>query len=334
MAEIVEKPEPSTARQVARRVFRHENAVLIIVLIALIAGMAGITKGLTLSRANMSNVLLQSSIRGVASVGQAFVILSAGIDLSVGGIGLFTAVLGASMMTGDLGLNIVGHPLSLFLVIPIMLLVGVGWGAINGSLVSRVGLPALIVTLGMWQISKGAAFEVSGGKYIMELPDSLAFFGEGSVAGVPVPVIIFIVVAVVAYFVLSYTTFGRSIYAVGCNPVSAWLTGINVKNMLFSVYGIAGFLAGLAGIMITARTMSAAMKTLGGLELETIAAVCVGGVSIMGGRGSLIGVVIGALIIGIINNGMTVLGATLTAQSIAKGAIIITAVAIDYIRRR
>jgi len=336
MAESIEghKPLRVVARETARRFFRHENAILVIVLIVLIAVIAFVAKGLTLSRANVSNILLQSSIRGVASVGQAFAILTAGIDLSVGGVGLFASILGASMMTSVLEQNIVGHPLSPYIAIPVMLLVGAGWGALNGFLTSRIGMSPLIVTLGMWEICKGAAFQLSGGNYIINLPESLAFFGKGSIGGVPVLVITFVVVAVIGYFVLNYTTFGHSIYAVGGNPVSTWLSGIKVKNILFSVYAISGLLAGLAGVMMTARAMSSMMRALGGLELDTIAAVTVGGVSLAGGKGSIIGVVLGVLIIGVINNGMSVLGATLTAQGIVKGVIIITAVAIDYLRRR
>jgi ribose/xylose/arabinose/galactoside ABC-type transport system permease subunit len=336
MAEVVGKPEsPSArARDVARRLFRHENAALLVVLIALIAGMGAVTKGATLGRANMMNVLLQSAVTGVAAIGQAFVILTGGIDLSVGGMGLMSGILGATMMTEAPHLNIVGHPVSVYTAIPIMLVVATGWGAINGSAVSRLGMPALIVTLAMWEITKGVAFQVSGGYSITQMPEALVWFGSGTIAGVPVPVIAFIAVAVIAYFILSHTPFGRSVYAVGGNPVSAWLSGINVKRIIFSVYVIAGFLAGMAGVIMTARVMSASMRTLQGLELNTIAAVCIGGVSLMGGIGSIIGVVIGILIIGVINNGMSVLGAGPAVQGIVKGVIIFTAVAIDYVRHR
>ncbi|MBA7604734.1 Ribose import permease protein RbsC [subsurface metagenome] len=334
MAEIVERPKPLTAREMAGRVIRHENAVLIVVLAALVGGLGVITGGLTTSRANMMNVLLQSSVRGVAAVGQAFVILTAGIDLSVGGMGLVASVIGASMMTASPEWSLLGYPVSMYLAIPVMLLVGAGFGVFNGSLVSRIGMPALIVTLGMWQICTGIAFGVSGGFSIAELPAALVFWGEGRVAGVPVPVIVFVAVGVVAYFVLYHTTFGRSIYAVGGNPVVAWLSGIRVKNIRLMVFIIAGFLAGLAGVLWTARTMSAQMRSLMGLELDTIAAVCIGGISLMGGRGTLIGAIIGVMIIGVVNNGMSILGAGPFMQGIVRGAIIIAAVAVDYIRKR
>jgi len=336
MTEIIERPKPSIAlaRDTAKRFFRHENAVLALVLVALIGGMGVITKGLTISRANMMNVLLQSSIKGVAALGQAFVIISAGIDISIGGIGLVCSILGATLMTQTPHLNIVGHPVSIYIAIPLMLLTGIGWGVINGASVSRIAMPPLIVTLAMWEITKGVAFQISGGQSFGRLPENLAFLGSGTIVGIPVPVIIFIAVAVTTYFVLNHTALGRSVYATGGNPVSAWLSGINVKNIQFIVYLISGFLAGVAGVIVTARVMSASMRTLTGLEIDSIAAVSVGGVSLAGGKGSIIGVVLGILIISVVDNGLSILGASPAIQGIVKGVIIFTAIAIDCIRRR
>ena len=138
----------------------------------------------------------------------------------------------------------------------------------------------------------------------------------------------------VAYFVLTHTSYGRSVYAVGGNPLSAWLSGINVKRILFSVYAISGFLAAFAGLIAIARVMGASMTVMGGLELDTIAAVVIGGVSLMGGRGNIIGAVIGAIIIGVINNGLNIMGVGAGIQSLVKGLIIFTAVAVDMQRRR
>jgi len=318
----------------SRLALRHESTVLVIILIALIGGMAGITKGTTMATANMRNVLLQSAIRGVASVGQAFVILTAGIDVSVGGIGLFCSNLGAAIMTASESMNIVGYPASIYMAIPIMLLTGIAWGTANGVLVSRIGMPPLIVTLAMWEITKGLTFRIATGFSVGQQPQSLAVLGRGAVASVPIPVIIFIATAAIAYFILGHTTFGRSVYAVGGNPVSAWLSGINVRNRYFSVYLISGFCAGIASVLMTARIMSASMQSLMGLELDSIAATVIGGVSLMGGRGSIIGVVAGVLIIGVINNAMSILGADPATQGVAKGVIILIAVAVDYVRRR
>ena len=334
MAEIVERPKSygDTAKDIARRLFRHENAVIMAALIALVGGMQVFTKGKTLVGINIQNVLVQSTTRGIAAVGQAFVLLGGGIDLSVGGVAMVCSVLGALVMTEGVG-NILGYSIGFPAGILIMLLAGTAFGGINGLTVSRIGMPAIIVTLGMWMITKGFGFLISGGRSIPYLPEGLAFFGSGRVGGVQMPIIIFIAVAGVGYFVLNHTTFGRSVYSVGGNPVSAWLCGISIKNIRLFTFIISGFLAALAGVVMTGRVMSASVITLLGLEIDSIAAVCIGGVSIAGGKGSLIGVIIGVIIIGVINNGLSIVGADPAMQGMVKGFIIIAAVAVDYLRR-
>lgn len=318
----------------AKRFLSHENAVLIIALVVLIAGFGLATKGVFVRKANMDSVMLTASITGISAIGQAFVILTSGIDLSVGGVGFFAAVFGASLMTETPWLSIVSHPFPIFEAIPIMLMLGVGLGAINGMAVSRIGLPPLIATLAMWRIGQGGGFLVSGSESITSMPQALAFLGQGRIGGVPVPLILFIVLAVIAYFVLQHTSFGRWIYAVGGNPSSAWLSGINVRKVLLIAYIISGFLAALAGVVTTSRVMSASMRTLQGLEIDTIAAVCLGGISLMGGRGNIIGAIVGVLILGVVSSGLRILGAGPELQSAIKGLIIFSAVAVDYARRR
>ena len=269
MTEIGEPTQPigHRTRSIAKRILRHESAVLVLILMALMAGLGGMTRGATLTRSNISNIWLQSSSRGIASIGQTFVILTSGIDISVGGLALLVTIVGASLMTGrtEVPLGAIG----------IMLLVGLGVGVFNGTMVSRIGMPALIVTLGMWQVTKGLGYVICRGITFRYLPEGINFIGGGNVLGVPTPVIIFISAAVVAYFVLHHTTFGRSVYAVGGNPTSAWLSGIKVNNILFSVYAISGFLAGLAGLIIMSRIMSGGMGSAVTLELDSIAAVCI-----------------------------------------------------------
>jgi ribose/xylose/arabinose/galactoside ABC-type transport system permease subunit len=333
VAEISEKSKTRIAKEIAGRIIRYENSILAMILAIVIGIMSVVTKGLMNTQANMVNILLSSSIRGVAAVGETFALLGGGVDLSVAGIGLVSAVLGARLMTSSWQ-NIIGHPIAMGLGIGVMLLNGVVWGAINGSLWSRVGIPSLIVTLGMWEITRGVAYEISKGRTIAELPDNLATIGAGNIAGIPVPVIIFIAAVVLAYFILHYTPYGRSVYASGGNPASAWLSGIDVRRIRFSVFVISGFSAGLASVIMTARTMAASMQTLTGLELDSLAAVFVGGVSLAGGKGTVVGVMIGVLIIGVINNAIGLLGASPTMQGIIKGVIIVTAVGIDQIRRR
>jgi len=314
------------AKQVIQAFVRHESAVLFLVLVAMMAILAVVTKGRTATLSNMSNVWLQSATRGIAAIGQTFVLLTRGLDLSIGGIGLVGAVVGAQMMSEQTGFPVVA--------IGIMLLIGLGFGVLNGTLVTRIGMPALIVTLGMWRITDGMAYWITGGITKRFLPDSFNFIGGGRLAGVPVAVIIFIAIAVVSWFVLERTTYGRSVYAVGGNPVSAWLSGINVRRQEFSVYIIAGFCGALAGVILLSRLMAGGMNTVIGLEIDSIIAATIGGVSLAGGKGTVIGVVIGALILGVINNGMNVFAVSPAYVNIIKGWIIIVAVAIDYIRRR
>jgi len=237
-------------------------------------------------------------------------------------------MLGSSMMTTE-WTNILGYPASPFMAIPVMLAVGAAWGLLSGSLVSRLNMPSLIVTFGVWQIGYGVAYYVTEGKAVMELPESFAVYGA-----LPAGPIIFFSVAAVAYFVLTYTRFGRRVYAAGGSPASAYLSGINVKNTYLAVFAISGLCAGLAGMLMTSRAMSGSIEALRGLELDSIASVVIGGVSLFGGRGNMIGVVLGALLIGVINNAMSVMHMGHAGRYIVKGAIIIGAVAADIWRRR
>lgn len=328
MAEVIERPKPLTAREAARRVLAHENAVVGIALAVLIAVLGGISRGATLTGENMANVLLQSSVRGVAAVGQAFCILTANFDLSVSGVAVMAMMLGSAMMTTE-WTNILGYPASPFMAIPAMLMVGLAWGVLNGVLVSRLKMPSLIVTFGVWQIGYAVAYYITEGKAVMELPGSFAIYGE-----LPVAPIIFFSVAALAYFILTYTSFGRRVYAAGGNPVSAYLSGINVRNMYITVFAISGFFAGMAGMLMTSRGMSGTIEALRGLELDSIASVVIGGVSLFGGRGTMIGVVLGTMLIGVVNNAVSVLHMGHAGRYIIKGAIIISAVAVDILRRR
>ena len=296
--------------------------------------LGSVTGGLFFTGTNLKNILLQSAIVGVVAVGQAFVILSAGIDLSVGGLGRMMAILGAVLLTTQPG-YLGGGGLPIGLGILIVLVAGAGVGACNGLLVSRLRLSPLIVTLAMWQLVNGASFQFSKeGETIRGLPDALGSLGQGSVGGVPVPIVIFLAAIVVGYLVLKYTRFGRSVYAVGGSEASAWLSGINVKNVRFFVYVISGFCAAIAGLIQISRIMGANVAVLYGLELDSITAVVIGGVSVFGGKGSMIGVLIGILILGVITNGMNLMGLNPQMKLVVKGAVILVAVAADAFRRR
>lgn len=334
MAENLEKKEPHTERRLTlRRILSYENTIRAIIVVAIIAVFAVMTKGLSLSPKNVTNVLVQSSITGVASIGQALVVLSGGIDISIGGLAVLTTVLGASLITSDQEWLLFGTQLSIYSGMFIMLLLGIGIGAINGLGVSRIRMPALIVTIAMWQITDGIAYQISEGIPIGELPDSLAIIGRGVVGGIPVPVIILVLVVVVYYFIIHHTTYGKCVYAVGSGPLAAWLSGVDISKVQLSAYIFSGFLASLAGLIIMARSMvgSAIVKT--GLELETVAAVAMGGVSFYGGRGTVIGVVLGIMLMGIVSNGMNLIGLAPGYRDIVRGAIICLAVMADVLRR-
>lgn len=310
---------------IKQHVLMRENAMLAIVLLALIGFFAAITGGNSFSGLNARNLLFATAVPGIAAIGQTFVILTGGIDLSVGGIALLCSLIGATLMTGTTGFPVMA--------IVVMVLLGIGIGAINGVLVSRVRMPALIVTLAMWQILKGSAWGVNGGIQILGLPRDIAFLGQGHIVGVPVPSIIFAGVAAISYIVLYHTSFGRSVYATGGNPVSAWLSGIKVKEILLWTYVISGLCAAIASVIITSRIMVGSMAAGSSLELDSIAIVVIGGISLAGGRGNLVGVIIGAFIMSIINNGLNLMAVHPAYQSVIKGAIIMVAVAADYLRR-
>ncbi len=333
MTEIAQRPEAEgeTARGIGRRVVAHENFAIGMVLVALVAALGGASRGATVTPINVGNVLLQSSVRGVVAIGQAFVILTANIDLSVAGVGVMAMMVGGGMITTqwqNIVVPLIGHPASIYAAIPVMLVVGACWGLLNGTLVSRLGIPSLIATFGVWQLGYGAAYYVTNGEALMELPESLAVYGS-----LPAAPIIFFSVAVVAYIVLNHTGFGRNIYAVGGNPVSAFLSGINVRRTYFYVFIISGLLAGLGGVLFLSRGMAASIEALRGLELDSIAACAIGGISLFGGRGNIVGVVLGAVIIGVLTNAISVMHMGHAARYIIKGAIIIGAVAADIIRR-
>jgi ribose/xylose/arabinose/galactoside ABC-type transport system permease subunit len=328
--EIIGAPNTlkSEVKKRARSIFQNESAALVIILVAMVAVFAVLSKGFVVTKDNVLNVLVQSSVRGVAAIGQSFVILTGGIDLSVGGVALVSIALGASYLTGQVGLAAAAGGVA------IVLFLAMGIGSTSGLAVSRLSMPPLMVTLALAEIARGISLHISGGRTITDLPAPISVLGQSFIGGVPVAVIFFISLAVVAHFVLRHTAFGRYIYAVGGNMVSAWLSGIRVNNVLFWAYALCGLYAGMAGLLTMSRIMCFSMTCVPNLELDSISAAVIGGVSLAGGRGNILGVVIGSLIVGFLNNGMNVLAVSPAFQEIAKGSIIYGAVAADYIRRK
>nr|WP_300315324.1 ribose ABC transporter permease [Halomonas sp.] len=274
---------------------------------------------------NLLNVLRQVSINGVLAIGMTFVILTRGIDLSVGSVMAFSAMVAASFAgaSADYGL-----------ILPILLGLGAGLvlGSINGLMVARFAIPPFVMTLGMLSMARGLTYIYSDGMPISSLSSHFLWLGQGMVAGIPVPVLLFATVFIIAWFTLRYTAFGRYVYAIGGNPTASRLSGINVRRITFSVYAISGILCGLAGLMIAARTSAALPQAGVAYELDAIAAVVIGGTSLAGGKGRIIGTLFGVLIIGVINNGLDLLGVSSFYQQLVKGAIIVIAVMLDRSR--
>ena len=278
-----------------------------------------------LTPGNLLNVARQSSINAVLAAGQTFVILTAGIDLSVGSI---LAV--GSIVSTDMAVRGVPLPLAML----IGLLMGAAMGAISGLLIARTKIPAFIVTLGMLNIGRGVTYLWTGAHVVADLPEGFRYPGRGDPFGVPMPVIIMLAVYILGYIALTQTKFGRSLYAIGGNLEAAKLSGISVRSCLFTVYVISGVLSALAGIILAGRLNSGQPEAGVGYELDSIAAVVIGGTSLFGGEGGIIGSLIGAFVMGVLRNGLNLLNVSAFWQRIAIGAVVIAAVGVDTLRKR
>ncbi len=277
---------------------------------------------------NLSNVLLQTSINGILAIGMTFVILAAGVDLSVGSVLALAGMVAASFVGED------ALTPNLWLALGAGLAVSVACGALSGALIAGFKLPAFVVTLGMLSAARGAVQIWNDGMPVAGLDPAFLYIGEGRLFGIPLPVLIFLSLFLIGWWILRYTRFGRYVYAVGGNEKSAKTSGISTRLILASVYSICGLCAGIAGIVLTARTTSALTQSGIGYELDAIAAVVIGGTSLSGGVGSLTGTLFGALIIGVINNGLDLLGVSSYYQQVIKGIVIVCAVLLDTLSRR
>ncbi|NML34471.1 ABC transporter permease [Paraburkholderia antibiotica] len=276
---------------------------------------------------NLLNIMQQVSINGLLAIGMTFVILAGGIDLSVGSVVAFAGMVAASVVAGD-------TPHAPFAAVAAGIVAGVACGALNGIVIARFRVPAFVVTLGMLSVARGATQIYNDGMPISGLSDSFLFIGQGKVGGVPIPVLIFLVLFIASLIVLRYSRFGRYVYAVGGNEKSARASGVPTRLILLSVYAICGGCAGLAGIVLNARTTSALTQAGVGYELDAIAAVVIGGTSLSGGIGGVAGTLFGVLIIGVINNGLDLMGVSSYYQQVIKGAVIVCAVLLDIAARR
>jgi inositol transport system permease protein len=286
---------------------------------------------------NLINIVRQMSIVGLIALGVTGVIVSAGIDLSSGSVVGLAAVVAASMAQAP-DYSAAFYPgLHLPLIVPVLGACAVGAlvGLINGSLVAKARIPPFIATLGTYTAIRGAANLYTGGRPISNLTDNYDFIGHGDVFGVPVPIIILAVMAGFTHILYAHTKFGKYIYAIGGNEQAARVSGINAARYKMLIYVYASFLAGLAGLVVSARIGSGQPGLGVGYELDAIAAAVIGGTSLSaGGIGTVAGTIVGALIIGVLNNTLDLMNVSAFWQQIVKGCIIVGAVILDQLKNR
>lgn len=285
---------------------------------------------------DLFNIARQASISGLVAIGMTFVILTGGIDLSVGSMLALSGIVAAAVYKGGTGLldTTVGETSGVGVIgaIGVASLIGLLCGLLQGTAITKLKVPPFIVTLGGLSAFRGLTLIVGNGGPISAFDETFNYWGQGRIADqIPIPVIIFLVVAILAHVVLRYTQYGRYIYAIGGNKEAARLSGLNTDRLTMSVYMIVGLLAGFGGFMLSSRLNSAEAVAGTGLELTVIASVVIGGTSLSGGKGSVFGTVVGSLIIAVLTTGLTQLNVVSYVQQIIIGGIIITAVFIDQI---
>lgn len=279
-----------------------------------------------LTRSNLLNVALQTSIIAIVAMGMTFTILTAGIDLSVGSLMALCGALAAGLSTRqDLGTAPA---------IVLALLAGMALGGVNGLLIVKGGIPPFVATLAMLAVARGLTLVYTQGRPIAGLSPAFLWLGNGRVLGIPVPVLIMVVLAVVAWLILRHTRFGLYVYATGGNPETTRLAGISTARITLAVYVISGFTAALGGVLLAARLASAQPNAAAGWELDAIAANVLGGTSLFGGVGGVGGTVVGAFIIGVLSNGLNLMGIPSYLQQVIKGVVFILAVMLDLWTKR
>ena len=274
---------------------------------------------------NLRTLIRQISFAGISAVGLMFVMISGGIDLSIGSQIVFGNVLLAIMM--------VDWKLQPAVAIPLILLVGTGLGAINGFLCIKLNIHPLIITLGTSAIFKGAGYIINRSRNIMGFPDSFRWFGQGYVGGIPVPVIVMIIVALIGAFILTKTYFGRQIFALGGNEEAARLAGVNITRMKVLLFMICGFVSAITTVLLLSRVFAGQTITGQGLEFDCLTAALLGGVSFKGGEGNVFGLMVGMLIIGVLNNAMQLATFPDFSQTVVKGSVLLIAVAFDVYQK-
>jgi len=287
---------------------------------------------------NWKNILLQSSTVAICALGQATILLTGNFDLSLGRNVAFTSCLGALLMKGMLFEG--WQAMNPYVVILIMLAVGTLIGSINGFLTAYVGLPAFIATLGLQNVCYGLAKLITNATPIATFPDSIKWFGRGYVAEdtlgkiLPFCVVIMLVIYIIAQFVFSKTRLGRNIYAVGGNKEAAFFAGINVKRYTFLAFVIAGFLAALSGVVLMSRLNSVAITSGQNYEFDAVIGSIIGGISLTGGKGKVVGTMFGIIFLILLFNGMTMWKVDAFIQDVLKGVVLVIAVTMDVLQNK
>ena len=319
-------PAPGGTRLDAHAVRRFALRYSLVIILAVFLVALALSSRSFLTVSNLNVILIQVAANALLATGATFVILTGGIDLSVGSVVGLSGVAAALFAQDDGLLTCTGAIL-------LGLLAGAAIGAFNGALVAFAKVPPFVATLGNMTVASGLAFVFSDGQPISGLSDQ--FLGlSGTVHGVSIPVAVMVVVVALSWIVLARTKFGMHVYAVGGNAHAARVAGVGLRGIRFSVYVIAGALAGLAGVLLAARATAGIANTGTGYELNAIAAAVIGGISLAGGRGSMIGTVLGFLIIGVLDNGLNIINVSPFYQLIVKGLIIIGAVFVDSLTHR
>jgi inositol transport system permease protein len=306
------------------------------ILFGMVALLAVLTGGKFLQAQNLINVVRQVSVIAILAIGVTVAIISTGIDLSVGSVLALSAVVSASLAQQPGATNEMYPGFHPPVIVAILAGLGVGAAAgfVNGFLIARFRIAPFIATLGMFTAARGLALIYSNGRPISKLEDGFNYLGQGSILGVPVPIILLIVVAVGAHLMLNNTRFGRHVYAIGGNEQAARVSGISITRTKIGIYTFSGMLAGLGGMILAGRIGSGNPQLGTGAELDAITAAVIGGTSFSGGIGTVWGTIVGALIIGSLNTGLDLLNVSPFAQQVVKGVIIVLAIIIDERKNR
>jgi len=310
--------------------------LIFLILLAFVALLSVMTKGTFLQVENLNNVVVQSAPIGIIALGMMLAIITKGIDLSVGATVALAAVVASSLAQISNGIGAMYPGLVLPVIVPVLvgLVVGAMVGFVNGFLVAKFHIAPFIATLGMMTAARGLALIYTDGRPVSRLAPGFNYLGQGSLLSIPVPIWLFAICAAITYVILRRTRFGRHVYAIGGNEQAARVSGINISRVQIGIYTLIGLLAGLAGIILAGRIGSGNPQLGTGIELDAITAAVIGGTSFNGGVGTVWGTIVGALILGIINNGLDLMNVSPFMQMVVKGVIIVLAIIMDERKNR